>query len=130
MKISDAFGVDKDKEINGVWIPWKGMRFLVARMGNPKFKALYRKGLEAKQAFARFGAEDANDQELFLECMAKAILLDWDGVDGDNGKSLSYTAEEGLKALKAEQLFADFISEASQKLDLYKTEQRAAIEKN
>ena len=114
MKLSDAFGVDKELEVNGVWVPLKSMRFLIARLGNPKFKALYWKALEAKQAFSRFaGADEAHDQEPFLECMSKAVLLDWDGVDGEDGKPLPYSPEVGLLAMKDDQLFADFVSEAS-----------------
>lgn len=131
MKLSDAFGVDKELEVNGVWVPLKSMRFLIARLGNPKFKALYRKALEAKQAFSRFaGADEAHDQEIFLECMSKAVLLDWDGVDGEDGKPLPYSPEVGLRAMKDDQLFADFVSEASQKLDLYKAQHRETTEKN
>lgn len=129
MKLSEAFGVDKDLEVNGVWVPLKSMRFLIARLGNPKFKALYRKALESKQAFSRFAGTD-DDQDLFLECMSKAVLLDWEGVDGEDGKPLPYSPEVGLRAMQDDQLFADFVSEASQKLDLYKGQHRETTEKN
>lgn len=131
MKLSDAFGVDKDREVNGVWVPLKSMRFLIARLGNPKFKAIYRKALEAKQAFSRYAVvDDATDHEMFLEAASKAILLDWEGVDGEDGKPLKYSPEVGLKAMQDDQLFADFVSEASQKLDLYKAQHQETTEKN
>lgn len=129
MKLSEAFGVNKDLEINGVWFVFKGMEFLIARTGNPKFKKLYRDRLSAQQSLVKFGA-DENTQDLYLECVSETVLLDWKGVDGEDGKPLAYSPAEGLKAMKDEALFAEFVIEASNRLDVYKAQEQSATEKN
>jgi hypothetical protein len=129
MKLSEAFGVNKDLEINGVWFVFKGMEFLIARLGNPKFKALYRKGLEANQVQVQFGGEE-DHSELYMDCVSKAVLLDWKGVDGEDGKPMPYSPAEGLKAMKAEQLFYEFVIASSNRLDIYKTQTLDRTEKN
>ena len=57
-------------------------------------------------------------------------MLNWKGVDDEDGKPLPYSPAEGLKAMKSEPLFAEFVIEASQRLDVYKTQTQDATEKN
>lgn len=129
MKLSEAFGVNKDLEINGVWFVFKGMEFLIARINNPKFKALYRKGLEASQVQAQFGGDD-DHSDLYLDCVSKAVLLNWKGVDGEDGQPIPYSPVEGVKAMKSEQLFYDFVIASSNRLDIFKTQTQDRTEKN
>jgi hypothetical protein len=100
MKIS-TFATDLDLEEDGVWIDiGDGGSLLVARLGNPKYREYLRKASKGLRSSIRNKSisEELSD-EILLKAMSETILLDWKGIDDDNGKPIKYTKETCLKLL-------------------------------
>jgi len=61
--------------------------------------------------------------------MARAILLDWEGVEED-GKSLPYSVKNAERLLLELKDFRDFIHGISTTMEIYKMQEEEETEKN
>ena len=82
-------------------IPEMGdLEVLVRGFGNADYKRLMERKVEAVPRAQKVrGLDAAVRDRLISECMHEAILLDWRGIDGDDGKPLSYSSEMALTLL-------------------------------
>jgi hypothetical protein len=88
-----ALKSDLAAEADGKWFEYEGgIRLKVARLGNPKHAAFLRKRRKDAKT-------DADFETLSAEAIARHVLLDWTGVDGEDGKPLAYSAEVGVQTL-------------------------------
>lgn len=105
-KIS-AVRADLDKEIKGVWVPYQmGIELKIARLGNPQYQAALRLLTESRKVL--LGTKDLSDdqrQDLQREVVAQMILLDWRGVEDDEGNPLAYTPAVALSWFKDPELW-------------------------
>ena len=122
------------KKVNsGVWCEWEGgTSFLLARTGNDAynaevaaFHASNRERKERKEPLVEFSV-------FWPRLLARTVLLDWSGVDGEDGKPLKYTPAEGEKALADKDLkdLLDFVELESSARRNYKEAADDAAEKN
>lgn len=89
--------IDVDAAKNGVWFPYEGnVRFKVARAGNAHNLAF--RAAKVRELGAKIDDEEVV-RRLDVEATAKTILMDWDGVDGEDGKPIPYTYEKGIEFL-------------------------------
>jgi hypothetical protein len=102
--------VNSKKQTDGVWVEHDmETSFLIARMGNPRFKALFAKLMSPHQR--KFDAGKLS-QELQTQIMCRAVsetvLLGWKGLAQD-GKELKYTKEKAFEIL-AEDTSEEFLA--------------------
>lgn len=80
------FALNVDAEETGVWIKVNEMEFLIARAGNDKYKEL-QSTLETRAYGSnkrrKDKRSDERDVEIMLECLARACILGWKGVELD-----------------------------------------------
>lgn len=101
MKIS-RFATDLDLEESGVWIDiGDGAQLKIARVGNPNYQKVIRRLRAPYRAQIRNKTlhEDLQD-DLVIKAFAEAILLDWKGLEDDNGKAIKYSQENAYQLMK------------------------------
>lgn len=119
------FGVDKQKEVEGVWFPLdKNARILIARRNNPKYQEYIREHLSHLRVI---GAQrvNSNDDDLVdsvvLDAYARTIILDWEGFTVDGGKSYPYSIENARELLEIAD-FREVVFALSQDLSAFQSE--------
>ena len=85
----------------GAWIDGipelEGVRFRVRGMNNTAHRRLQAKLIREIPRERRLnGIDPADADAVDAECLARTVLLDWDGVDDDEGKPIVYDPEIGL----------------------------------
>lgn len=100
LDLKSNYSTNKAKELEGVWEDLGGdARILVARIGNPKFKAEYRKLPRAMRNRIESGRLTGDDiDEKISTILAKTILLDWENLT-DGGEDIEYSVENATKMM-------------------------------
>jgi len=94
-------------QTGGVWARFDEIDFRIARLGNPRAVQL-REAFAAENAAQREAGKPTRDpKEQWLDMLSQSILVDWRGLDGDNGEPLPYTPDEARKLL-ADPVYSDF----------------------
>lgn len=122
MKIS-AFKTDRTKESEGVWVPiGEGASLLIARMNNERYKRVFVELTKPYRTQVRTGTlSEELAAEILRKCYARAVLLDWKGLQDDDGNDISYSVEEAEEQLKIPD-FMSLVEELSNARELYKRE--------
>jgi hypothetical protein len=127
------FATDETAELDGVWMPYKGRKFLIARSGNREYGKLlsklynkHQKTLEAKDKEA-----DKKSDEIMAEVCAKTILKGWEGtmVVEKGGQPVHYSHENAKKALLIKD-FRSFIMRLADDVESFKVVKEDDQEKN
>lgn len=113
------FATDKEKEIQGQWIPiGQGIEIKIARMNNPKYaefiatkgktiRPMIRHKIQTPELTKEF-------ETLLKKAAANCILLDWKNIEDETGKPLPYSVEEAIKQFEAyPEFYAMVIEQAS-----------------
>lgn len=121
MDIKKTFGVDKQKELEGVWEDLgDGTKVLVARSGNPKFNRLLQKlSRPHRHAIRNDSLPDDIANEMLIKAMAKTVLLNWEGMKED-GKEIIYSYGEAVRLLTEYVDFRDYIAGLSRTMDIFR----------
>lgn len=132
MKLAKVFGTDKSKEQEGVWIEMgEGGAIKVARMGNPSYSKKFQKLTKPyKQAIRRETLSDEIAERILVDSMAEHILLDWKGIEDENGNEIPYSLETAKKLLSDLKDFRNYISEMATSIENFKEEEDEGTEKN
>lgn len=96
----NSIEVDPSLAREGAWMEYMGGRFLVARKGQDydnRLVELYREHHDLIKSNTPEGQLKAVD--IYRQCFAECILLDWDEV-GDHNGPIKYTPEIGLQLTK------------------------------
>ena len=130
--LAAQFGTDKDKEEQGVWIPLADkIRVKIRRF---KSKASQDARTEFQKPYIAMIRRDSLSEEVSVEIlekqMAKAIIVDWEGITDDAGNDIPCTYENKLAILKALPDFRDEIAALAIARDSFKAEDDADAEKN
>lgn len=96
MKLKQQYKTDLEGSENGVWVPidGQGCALKIARMSNLKYQNRRRELERPHQHLTRttgIPAELAN--QIFNQCIAETILVDWQGVEDDEGNEVPYSKE-------------------------------------
>lgn len=87
---------------HGTPIPDMGDLCLKVRgIGNSDYRALMTKLSDAVPRSQRTGGKlnpDASER-VFVECLTQTVLMDWSGVEGDDGAAIPFSREVALKIL-------------------------------
>ena len=86
-----ALKVDPVAARDGIWFDWlQGGRLKIARIGNPAFDARLRALMDECQERGDTPNQDAMTQR----AIAETVLVDWEGIEADNGKPLKWSADK------------------------------------
>lgn len=90
-----AFATDEQAEVSGRWFPiGKGAKVKVARTGNDRYNAEFRRLVEERQLDLNDGGAGAEQAaaDILLQVQAKTILVGWEGI-AFQGKQVEYSVE-------------------------------------
>ena len=123
MKVS-RFKTNAAKEQNGVWVDiGEGAKLLVARVNNSHYRSVLLRRSKPVAAQMRTGTLPEDKARAILEqCYADAILLDWEGLEDDDGNALEYSKEQALELLRMKDFF-EMVENFAMNAELYREEQ-------
>ena len=111
------YAVDENLAENGRRVPLGKDSFItVAKFGNRKFNEMFRK-LTAPYGNRVNRIEPKEQEEIYLECMAKTIVLDWGGIfDGED--EIAYSPENVIAMFRK---YPEFHAEVLEMAKEYRT---------
>ncbi|XAI96053.1 hypothetical protein [Microcystis phage Mwe-JY26] len=126
------FKTDEDREENGVWVDFGDDIKVKVRRFKSRASQDARKELEKphQDVIRRGGLSEEQAQELLLRQMAKAIIVDWQGVTDEKGEPLPCTEDAKYSILKALPEFRDEVFGISIDRDAFKAKVDADAEGN
>jgi hypothetical protein len=104
MKLSDI-ALDSERQEKGAWVDeipeLEGLKLLVRGVNNVDWRRLQVKLMEAIPRKKRLsGRIDTDEQDRIQStCLLNACLLDWDGLEDDDGKPIPYEKDMARKLL-------------------------------
>ena len=104
MKMSEL-AVDADRQENGAWVDdipeMEGLRLKVRGSNNADWRRLQARLMDAVPRKKKIGGRlDPDEQDRIMSsCILSCCLLDWDGLEDDNGKPIPYSKEMAKKLL-------------------------------
>lgn len=104
MKLS-SLKIDADKIEGGDWIdniPDMGdLRLKVRGIQNASYRRMQSKLFDAvPRAKKQGGRVDPDEMDrITSQCLAATVLIDWDGIEGENGEPLPYSKEQASQLL-------------------------------
>lgn len=101
-----AFGVDKKRLEEGRWIPFEGMKFLIA---SSRKKAFLDAFADVQRRFPGVLLKTPDADKAYWKAVAEHLLLNWEGVDDDAGNPLPYSVKAAAHLLETEPLFLEFV---------------------
>ena len=127
MDLRKAFGTNKKKEQEGVWVKGEeGSEFLIARAGNPAAEKLTQELMRPHRRRLRAGTlPDEVTKEISYTVLATAVLLGWKGVKVD-GKEVPYSPEQAKELFTEMPDFADFVAGYSMEAALFQDREEKA----
>lgn len=135
MNLKKALKIDPQAEVEGVWIDFDGfpgVRLKIARNNNLKHRRWMQE--EMRPMLRRYGGADKIPLEemesISRKGRAQFILLDWDGVDEEEGKPLPYSYEKGLEYLSTMPDLDEFVASKSLEFENFRAKQVEDEQKN
>ncbi|MBB76531.1 MAG: hypothetical protein CMJ75_18660 [Planctomycetaceae bacterium] len=102
-KLGD-FATDLNKERDGIWFRYHGSDFecRIARIGNPNFEGAKRRALrdEKVRRAVEGGLTVKESKHALAPLVAEYILVDWRGLEDDDGNPLPYSIEKATEMLR------------------------------
>lgn len=95
MDVLASYGTDEKAEVEGRWFPLsKTAKVLVARTGNPRYAAAFRKLLQKHELDLGTGTPEADElaEVILVEVLADTVLLGWEGLT-HQGEAVPYDAK-------------------------------------
>lgn len=102
MKIYQKYQTDSAAETQGLWIEMGDNALIkIARLGHPKHEEVMKRLRQPHVASLRAGIDLPTNvsMALTIEALAEAILIDWKGIQDDDGKEIPYSKEAAIKLL-------------------------------
>lgn len=131
MSLYDQFKTDQDREANGIVLSFgknsKGqdIQIRIGRAGghNPRFVKVAEQVLKPHRRQINNETIDNKVLEGLMQIVyARAVILDWSGVEDENGKDMEFTEANVVKVLTdLPDLFKE-IRESAEKMSLFKAE--------
>jgi len=117
------FKTDTRAEVEGVWVDFgSDFKVKIGRLGNPKCQEYSRR---IQKPYKRQIDNETIDPEitkkLLRKALARYVLLDWKGLEEDDGKVIEYSVEKAEELLETKDFFAEIMG-LSQDMDLFKQE--------
>jgi hypothetical protein len=131
MKIS-RYRTDPELESTGVWVELgEGGSIKVARMNNDKYRAMMRQVSKPYRRQLQLGVLDEEvARDLVNKCMAACVLLDWEGIEDDEGKAIKHSEEKALELLRDVPDFRAVVLEVASEMETFRAVEQEADEGN
>jgi hypothetical protein len=122
MKIS-AFRTDRTRENQGVWVEiGDGAKLKIARLNNERYKQAFLEHSKPYKVQVRTGTmSEELAGRILRDCFADAILLDWEGLQDDDGNAIEYSRERAAELLAIPD-FMSMVEDFASSRELYKRE--------
>jgi hypothetical protein len=124
MRLSEL-AADLDMEEAGVWVPYRDeVEFKIAAASSKRAMSAYRKHLRPVERRIAAGNIKEDEAAVYVaRFIARGLLLDWRGVDDDDGNPLAYTPALGEQVLTQPDMkyVRRFIQESAAEQDVFKT---------
>lgn len=120
------FKADADiKEVDsGSWGEFQGCQFLITHTSSTRFqRALSRNQQPHRKKIEQGTLDPEVNRDIICKAMSEGMLLDWKGVTNSAGETVPYTPEAGLRALKGQVDFRDFVSEFSMSINNFRKQE-------
>ena len=115
-----------EKENEGVWLTYDGdIEVKIARFGNDRYQkiaeALYK---PVKKQLQRGSLGSKRATELASKAVAKGIIVDWRGIEDDDGNLIPFSEEKAIEFMLNPKLkdFKDWIANESQSIANFENE--------
>lgn len=129
--LKKLYKTDESLETSGVWESiGNGIKVKVARFNNTNHKRIMEVLMKPHQHSLRNNtlAEDVAE-ELLIKGMAKAVLLDWEGLEED-GVPVKYSNKESIRVLTEYKDFRSIVRSISESMEVFKHQDDEETEKN
>lgn len=125
MDLFAAFATNETAEKDGTYtqIPGAGdTLFLIARSGNKNYSKLIQKMVKMNRAVldSKGDAAEAKSDEIFVEVLAKTVLLGWQGTVNIRGAMTTYSLD-AAKTLLSLKEFRVALGKVSDDMEAFKT---------
>lgn len=135
MELYKQFETDTVAEVEGVWVDLgDGGSVKVARLNNPNHKKALDHLRKPYKNMLRTGRGLPDDvaEKISSQAMAEAILLDWKGLKGRDGKEVAYSPEKALELLMDPALkdFRDNVAYLAMEQETFRKEALETAAKN
>ncbi len=130
--IFSDFALNPDDEKDGVWVSYRGnVEFKIAYAKNRKFKDRASYYYKKNAKILDGGGSVARDKldEVTIQVMSEAILLDWKGDLKFKGEVLQYSPANA-RILLSQEGFREWVSKQSDDMSVYKAVKEAEDEGN
>lgn len=123
--------IDIEKEEKGAWVQVdpKTKLLIGSTRGTAYRKAVREETVKNSERITKLG-DDSDDliEEITAKCMAKHILLGWEGLE-EGGKEIEYTEKKALELLTdpSYRQFREFISNKSDDISLFRDKSRDKV---
>lgn len=115
--------VDPTLEQDGVWVEYdETTKFLIGSLNSKRYRKIYREALDKARKVSRSNLTDDQSDAINIEVMAKAVLLDWQGVVM-KGAAFPATEANKIYVLTNCPQVREFIVSRSTNFELFKREQ-------
>ncbi len=127
MKFNKAFKMNEEKLSKGTWVPFEGMEFLIASAFGRAWQDAV---VDHARRFSGPAARTPQAERAYAELIAEHLLLDWNGVDDDEGKELPYSRKAAASLLLAHTMFSRFVQGVATTEGFYRAEAQQEHLKN
>ena len=122
-RLSDIYSFDREAFESGTWVQiGNGISVKVRSPQSAHSKAIRRKLEAPYAALTARGKELPDDvaENILIKQLSESLIVDWKGIEGDDGEPLEATPENIEKALRQFQFFRDDVGSVIATRDTYK----------
>lgn len=133
MKIRKQYETDPVAEEEGVWVDiGEGAEVKVARLNNPRHKKALERLRKPYRNILRAGRDlpDEVSDKIAIQGMAEAILLDWRGIEHNDGSEIAYSQEKAKEILTELKDFRDTVAFLAMEAETFRKEALENAAKN
>jgi len=101
----ESIKTDSNLEINGVWVEWGGIDWLVARAGNLNYCEAMRNLVEPIKKEIREDKTTVDDfAELLILARSKTVLIGWKNLTDKAGVEIVYSSDKAAEFFRDQEL--------------------------
>ena len=135
-RLKKKFGVSSHLSQSGVWINvdlgdgGAPVGFLLAMMGrsNRKWSSLASESWRKDKTKHDAGLVSTDDSvKRAMRVFCTTVLLDWRGIEDDNGKPIPYSVEQGMQVLQDMDGLYDYLLDESQALSNFQDQSQQEL---
>jgi hypothetical protein len=125
-----AYTIGKKLTDDGVWLVYSGAKLKIGRAGSTEWlKAQEDLERPFKKRIEKGTLSATIKRDINIRNVARTILLDWDGVQDEDGKKVAYTEEIGFTALQDDPDLLEFVLDSALDNDNFRVKENEKVAK-